>query len=100
MGHHERHRTRDIERYTGQPLRIETIVGLEPRRRPTTGKPSFGGPSGPRGGDPRRSRPSGAPGARPAHAGHGAYAPHGAAGAGPRSERYQPGNSAPRSRAR
>ncbi|MBU6273256.1 MAG: DEAD/DEAH box helicase [Betaproteobacteria bacterium] len=47
MGHHERHRARDIERYTGQPLRIETIAGLEPRRRPAKpawvpGKPGHG----------------------------------------------------------
>jgi len=66
MGHHERHRARDIERYTGQPLRIETIAGLEPRRRPAKpawvpGKPG-NGPRGP-------GRPGGArPGRPPAHA--------------------------------
>jgi superfamily II DNA/RNA helicase len=45
MGHHERHRARDIERYTGQPLRVATIAGLEPRRRPAP-PPSRGRPGG------------------------------------------------------
>jgi len=53
MGHHERHRVRDIERFTGQPLRESVIAGLEPRARP--GRPVPGA---------RRAGPSGA--ARPA----------------------------------
>ena len=86
MNHHERHRTRDIERYTGQPLRIETIAGLEPRRRPT--KPSFGAPSGPRGADPRRGAPGGPRGGYAGRAAHGSHAGASAhsgahAGAGP-----------------
>jgi len=52
MHHNEGHRVRDIERYTGQPLRIDTIPGLEPVRRPV--KPHFGHgkPGGPRRGGP------------------------------------------------
>jgi superfamily II DNA/RNA helicase len=65
MHHSEGHRARDIERYTGQPLRVGTIPGLEPVRR--AAKPRFGhgkpaGRPGPRG--------AGHPGAR-SGAGHG-----------------------------
>ncbi len=78
MGHHERHRTRDIERYTGQPIRIETIAGLEPRRRPAPS--GFGPGKGPgRGFDARRGgpRPGGKPGGRPGRPSHGQGHGHG-----------------------
>ncbi len=57
MGHHERHRVRDIERFTGQPIRIDVIPGLEPRFRPA---PAFKRPARP---GPSR-RPSDRPHAR------------------------------------
>jgi superfamily II DNA/RNA helicase len=49
MGHHERHRVRDIERYTGQTLREGVIAGLEPRARPARTAPGQrrGAPAGP-----------------------------------------------------
>ena len=34
LGHRERHLQRNIERYTGQAIRIEVIAGLEPKARP------------------------------------------------------------------
>ncbi|RPH60341.1 MAG: RNA helicase, partial [Burkholderiales bacterium] len=52
MGHHERHRARDIERFTGQPMRIDVIPGLEPTPRAArpAGKPVYRGrPSSPAG---------------------------------------------------
>jgi superfamily II DNA/RNA helicase len=75
MGHHERHRARDIERYTGQPLRIETIAGLEPRRRPA--KPAW---------------VPGKPGHGAGRPGHGSK--HGAGHGGGRGEGYGPGRGA------
>jgi superfamily II DNA/RNA helicase len=72
MGHHEKHRVLDIERYTGQPIRVDVIPGLEPvrraprpaakpgyRGRPSSaaggrGRPGAGGRSGHGGGAQRR----------------------------------------------
>ncbi|WP_085315782.1 DEAD/DEAH box helicase [Derxia lacustris] len=52
---------RRIERFTSQPIPVETIVGLEPKRqpRPMNGKP--GGPSRP-GSGPRKPGSGGRPG--------------------------------------
>ncbi|ODU69699.1 MAG: hypothetical protein ABT05_02065 [Lautropia sp. SCN 66-9] len=72
MGHHERHRVRDIERYTGQPIRIDVIAGLEPRLRP--------------------QRPAGKPGWRGGRPGHAADARRGPGGQQwqrPRQEQWQ-----------
>jgi len=68
MGHHEKHRLRDIERYTGQPIRIDVIPGLEPRPRAAraAGKPGYQGRPAPAGGR-----------ARPVSGGRGGYASHG-----------------------
>jgi len=52
---------RRIERFTSQPIPVETIVGLEPKRspRPSNGKPSPGRPgSGPRKPGSSTGRPS------------------------------------------
>ncbi|MCM5569815.1 DEAD/DEAH box helicase [Burkholderiaceae bacterium FT117] len=61
LRHDEGYRARVIERYTGQPLRIDTIPGLEPRARPQrpAGKP--GGWRGKPGGGhrPAGARPGG-----------------------------------------
>ncbi|MCC7060329.1 MAG: C-terminal helicase domain-containing protein, partial [Burkholderiaceae bacterium] len=37
LGHHEKQRARDIERYTGQPMRVDVIAGLEPTARAARG---------------------------------------------------------------
>jgi len=69
MGHHERHRVLDIERYTGQPIRVDVIPGLEPVRRAPrpAAKPGYRGrPSAAAGG---RGRPGA--GGRGGHGGHG-----------------------------
>ncbi|MEN9316410.1 MAG: hypothetical protein RIS35_2803 [Pseudomonadota bacterium] len=81
MHHNEGHRARDIERYTGQPMRVGVIPGLEPTRRPA--KPRFG--SGKPG--PSRHAPRGAahPGARSGHGfgkGNGYGGGHGKSGWG------------------
>ncbi|MFP5405820.1 MAG: helicase-related protein, partial [Gammaproteobacteria bacterium] len=55
--HDEQHQVRAIERYTGQPLRVDVIPGLEPRARPARAPGRPGGGFG---------RPSGRPGTRPA----------------------------------
>ncbi len=52
FNHGEAHRVRDIERYTGKPIQVSTIPGLEPVRRPAS-RPRFGqgrpgGGNGPR----------------------------------------------------
>jgi superfamily II DNA/RNA helicase len=95
MGHHERHRARDIERYTGQPLRVATIAGLEPRLRPA--KPAWSGskgaPGGPRGGyagkhGGSRGPQGGAPGSAPRG--------YGRAGAGSGATRGAPMGARPR----
>ena len=59
MHHNEGHRVRDIERYTGQPIRVGVIPGLEPVRRPS--KPRFGQgkPGGQRHGHGQRPSGSG-----------------------------------------
>jgi superfamily II DNA/RNA helicase len=66
MGHHEKHRLRDIERFTGQPIRIDVIPGLEPRPRAArpAGKPGYRGRPSPAGG---RVRPG--PGGYESHGG-------------------------------
>jgi superfamily II DNA/RNA helicase len=87
LKHDEAYRVRAIERYTGQPIRIDVIAGLEPRQRPSrpqsrpagrpgagkwAGKPQGkwqGQPSGPaqpgKWQGPASARPTtGAPGAR------------------------------------
>jgi len=48
LGHSERHLMRNIERYTGAPMTITTIPGLEPRSRPAArpqARPGFRPPS-------------------------------------------------------
>src|SRR5690606_42123958 len=52
LKHDEHYRVRLIERYTGQPIRIDVIAGLEPRVRPARPSGKFGG------------KPGGKPGAR------------------------------------
>jgi len=64
LRHDESYRVRVIERYTGQPMRIDVIAGLEPRTRPArpAGRPA------PRGGRPgpwTAGGPGGKPSARP-----------------------------------
>ena len=60
MHHSEGHRARDIERYTGQPMRVGVIPGLEPKRRPA--KPRFG--QGKPGASRHAPRGAGHPGSR------------------------------------
>ena len=62
MGHHEKHRVRDIERYTGQSIRIDVIPGLEPT--------------------PRAARPAGAAGYRGRSSAPPAWSRSGPAGRG------------------
>jgi len=62
LGHHEKQRARDIERYTGQPMRVDVIAGLEPSARAARGayKPTARArprASHPRASHPRASRP-------------------------------------------
>ena len=56
FNHSEAHRVRDIERYTGKPIEVSTIPGLEPVRRPS--KPRFGQGRPGGGNGPRRGGPS------------------------------------------
>jgi superfamily II DNA/RNA helicase len=69
MGHHEKHRLRDIERYTGQPIRIDVIPGLEPRMRTVhpAAKPGHRG----RASSPAGARGRSGPGGRTGHGDYG-----------------------------
>ena len=42
VGFREHHLVRNIERYTGQPIAVETIAGLEPTSRPPRPRPEGG----------------------------------------------------------
>jgi superfamily II DNA/RNA helicase len=46
LKHDEAYRVRVIERYTGQPIRVDVIPGLEPRQRPARTQPRSGGRPG------------------------------------------------------
>jgi superfamily II DNA/RNA helicase len=58
LRHDENHRARMIERYTGRPIRIEVIAGLEPRARPPR-RPAAGKPFGARPGKRPFGKPDG-----------------------------------------
>ncbi|GAA4408160.1 DEAD/DEAH box helicase [Quisquiliibacterium transsilvanicum] len=58
FNHSEAHRVRDIERYTGKPIEVSTIPGLEPVRRASSSKPRFGQGRPGGGNGPRRGAPS------------------------------------------
>ncbi len=79
FNHHEAHRVRDIERYTGNPIRISTIPGLEPVRRQA--KPRFGSHPGGKGAPRRKGPPGGFGGKRgnDTHRGHSGERAYGAA---------------------
>ncbi len=57
FNHSEAHRVRDIERYTGKPIQVSVIPGLEPVRRAQP-KPRFGQGRPGSGSGPRRGGPS------------------------------------------
>jgi len=90
LRHDERHRVFAIERYTGQPIRIEVIPGLEPRLRAPrpAGKPGAGRPGSGRPGGARPGGWKGRPGGREAGAGR-----RGAAEGGWRGREQRAGRS-------
>jgi superfamily II DNA/RNA helicase len=84
----ERGLVRDIERYTGQPVRVDVIAGHEPQARPErsfSGKPRSGG-GGKDWGNKPRSSSGGYQGRGGSWAGQNAGQGHGYAGSRPRAD--------------
>jgi superfamily II DNA/RNA helicase len=62
--HDERRMIREIERYTGEALKVDVIVGLEPKAKPASSRTARPAANAKRWGEQKKWQPQGKPGGR------------------------------------